>query len=233
MQNHDQKIQPIKVLIADDHVFTVQGIKHFLEAEKNIDIEVVGTVSNSNDLVTGIRKTKPSLIFLDLNMPERPSFELLPIIKTKFPELRIIAFTSYDDSKMVKDVLRAGVDGYILKNSNPSELIEGVKTVMDGKVFTGTGVKIVNSSPLKNEVFEKEAVKKQEISDKFQNLYRLTNRETEILKLLSQGLSNKEMASRLYISDQTVSVHRKNIMRKLNVNHIAGLVRIAIENGLI
>lgn len=221
----------IKVFLAEDHSFIIQGIKHFLEHNSDISMQVVGVAKNIDDVIIGIAKTKPELLFLDLNMNLKSCTSILPDIRKKFPKLRIIIYTAYDDPRLVKEALRGGADGYILKTSSPDELMKGVKVVLQGKIYTGSGVRIVSTSG--DGIIQQEDEDLQRMTDDFQQLYNLTIREVEILKLIASGMSNKEIATELYISDQTVSVHRKNIMRKLNVNHIAGLVKLAIDYHLI
>src|SRR5690606_34890524 len=168
---------------------------------------------------------------LDLNLPEGDGLEVLPKIRSKFPELKIIALTMFDDPKIVKSSFKAGIDGYILKGNSIEEIFEGVDEVMSGNTFMGKGV-VLNVLPgeMKNIGRKKE---KSAFRDKFLQRYNLTTREIEVLQLISQAFSNKEIAQALFISDQTVSVHRKNIMRKLGVSNTAALLKVAFENDLV
>jgi len=148
-----------------------------------------------------------------------------------FTEGLILALTMYDEAKLVKSAFKAGVDGYILKNSDPYELLRAIEEVLKGKTYIGIGVQLVGARA--NGTTFMADKEKGKFEDKFIQKYNLTKREIEILKLISQAFSNKEIASELFISDQTVSVHRKNIMRKLNVSNIAGLIKIAYDNSIV
>lgn len=219
----------VKVVIADDHQLYSEGIKNLLRRSDQFQFEIVAEAQDGQELISILKTVDADVLLLDLNMPEVDGFAVLDIIREKHRELCIVALTMYDDSKLVKSAFKAGVDGYMLKSSDPNELIEAIKVVLSGKTYVGQGVQLVTNGMRahrrggKYKIFE----------DKFIKKYNLTKRELEILKLITQALSNKEIAKELFISDQTVSVHRKNIMRKLGVSNTAGLIKIAYDNSLI
>ena len=217
----------VKIVIADDHQLFSEGIKNLLRKSDSFNFEIIGEAATGSSLLTLLKRISPDVLLLDLNMPEQDGLSVLEAIKGKYKEMRILALTMYDESKLVKSAFKAGVDGYMLKSSDPYELIDAISEILEGKTYVGEGVELVSNglgrSLLGNKSYE----------DKFIKKYNLTKREIEILRLITQALSNKEIAKELYISDQTVSVHRKNIMRKLGVSNTAGLLKIAYDNSLV
>lgn len=216
----------IRIVIADDHLLFQQGLKKILEEEKEINLEVVAQASSGRELIRILKSAQPHIVLLDLNMPGIDGLEAFTQIKAWNSSLKVIALTMYDDIKIIKTVLKAGMDAYILKQYGKEEVINAIKDVMLDKVYMGKGISFSNNKITLND-------KANKFDDKFVRKYKLTKRELEILQLIGQALSNKEIAKELYISDQTVSVHRKNIMRKLNVSNTAGLIRVAYSQSLI
>ncbi|MEL6925134.1 MAG: response regulator transcription factor [Bacteroidota bacterium] len=220
-------MQSVKIVIADDHQLFSEGIKNLLRKSEAFDFEIVGEAATGSSLLTLLRRIEPDVLLLDLNMPEQDGLSVLEAIKGKYKDMRILALTMYDDAKLVKSAFKAGVDGYMLKSSDPYELIDAIAEVLQGKTYIGEGVELIangySRGPFSNKSFE----------DKFIKKYNLTKREIEILRLITQALSNKQIAKELFISDQTVSVHRKNIMRKLGVSNTAGLIKLAYDNSLV
>ncbi len=217
-----------RIIIADDHHLFILGLKTILNEAEGRNFRIVGTAHTGESLLELLKTVPAELLLLDLNMPEGNGLDMLNIIKEQFPALKIIALTMYDDHKIVKSTFKSGVDGYILKNVGIPELIKGIDEVLDGKTYLGKGVSLngMMDSPEKKQ-------EQDHFEDRFIKKFNLTKREIEILRLITQALSNKQIAKELYISDQTVSVHRKNIMRKLGVSNTAGLIKLAYDNSLI
>ncbi len=221
----------IRTVIADDHQLFTEGLKNILRRTDKFEFQIIGEAENGRDLLPILKRTYPDLLLLDLNMPEADGLDVLDSIRENYSDMKILALTMYDEAKLVKSAFKAGVDGYILKNSDPYELLNAIEEVLKGKTYIGIGVQLVGArSNGTTFMADKE---KSKFEDKFIQKYNLTKREIEILKLISQAFSNKEIAQELFISDQTVSVHRKNIMRKLNVSNIAGLIKIAYDNSIV
>ncbi len=222
-------MQQVNIVIADDHQLFITGLKSILKDIAEYDIHLLDIANDGEELITILKKHVPDLLILDLNMPERDGLDVLDAIRDQYEDLKILALTMYDESKIVKSAFKSGVDGYVLKSSGKEELVRAIKEVLDGRTFLGKGVSL-------NSVVTKASRKSDDayhFEDKFIKKSNLTKREFEILRLISLALSNKEIAKELYISDQTVSVHRKNIMRKLGVSNTAGLIKIAYDNSLI
>ena len=221
-------MKAIRVIIADDHQLFIEGIKTILtRAQDPLKFEIIGEAHSGTELLKILKKDEPDLLLLDLNMPERDGLSVLTDVKKDYKNIRVLALTMYDEVKLVRTAFNEDVDGYILKSTGKLELLEAIAEIMDGGRFFGEGVRI-HIAP--DEFVEKIPG---QFDDKFVQKYNLTKREIEILKLITQALSNKEIAKELYISDQTVSVHRKNIMRKLNVSNTAALIKLAYDNSLV
>jgi len=231
-KNADMTIPKIaKIIIADDHQIFIEGLKTVLrEMKGEVEIEIIGEANTGISLLKMLEQKEADLLLLDMNLPDMDGLEILSKIRINKNDIKIITLTMYDESKIVKSAFRAGVDGYILKSNGVNELYEGIKEVLKGNTFMGTGVGLTNG-------FTSKTIKPGRLTmsyeDRFIKKYHLTKREMEVLKLISQALSNKEIGKELYISDQTVSVHRKNIMRKLGVSNTAGLIKAAYDNSLI
>lgn len=224
-------MENIKVLIADDHQLFIAGLKAILADNEHYSCDIVGVAHDGEVVINMLKEKDPDLLILDLNMPEKDGLDVIEIVRSQNKKIRILALTVYDESKIVKSAFKSGVDGYILKNVGMDELWQAIAEVMAGRTFLGKGVRLNTTiEELKRKI---EAQSRFPSEDKFIKKYNLTKRELEILKLITHALSNKEIGKVLYISDQTVSVHRKNIMRKLGVSNTAGLIKLAYDNSLI
>ncbi len=221
----------IRTVIADDHQLFTEGLKNILRRTDKFEFQIIGEAENGRELLPILKRTYPDLLLLDLNMPEADGLDVLDSIRENYADMKILALTMYDEAKLVKSAFKAGVDGYILKNANPYELLNAIEEVLKGKTYIGVGVQLVGARA--NGTTYMADKERSKFEDKFIQKYNLTKREIEILKLISQAFSNKEIAQELFISDQTVSVHRKNIMRKLHVSNIAGLIKIAYDNSIV
>ena len=223
--NKDMKTN---IVIADDHKLFVTGLTSLIQQMASENYEVVGAVHNGQELMDWLKLNKADLCLLDLNMPERDGMSVIQPIKQIYPTVRILVLSMYAEHKLVKRVFEHGVDGYVLKEKGPEELFYGMRAVVNGERYLGAGVSLVpqQRSPKSEEV-------RDIYEDKFIRKHHLTKREIEVLLLISQALSNKQIAQHLYISDQTVSVHRKNLMRKLGVSNTAGLIKFAFDRHII
>jgi len=217
----------VRVALADDHQLFLEGIKTILGRAEGIKFDIIGEAYSGKELLDLLKEKQPDLLLLDLNMPEGDGLNMLSIIKKKYKNIRILALTMYDDVKLVRTAFNEDVDGYILKSTGKLELLEAIDEILDGGRFFGEGVRIHILPEDQREIVPSK------FDDKFVKKYNLTKREIEILRLITQAMSNKEIAKKLFISDQTVSVHRKNIMRKLQVSNTAALIKMAYDNSLV
>lgn len=215
-----QKRKPVstQILLVDDHQIVIDGIRALLATEKNVEIK--GEAHNGAEALEMLHLLKVDIALMDLDMPTMGGLEATKLIRAKFPEVKIIVLTMHDEKAMVQSMIDAGADGYLLKNSPKAELLRAISAVSGGESYFPAEVKSI----LLQADFEH--ARKGKLAD-------LTDREMEILKCIAEGHSNKEIGERLFISHRTVDTHRTNLMQKLDVHNIAGLVRIAITNGLI
>ena len=225
-------MQTFRTIIADDHEIFLEGLKTVLRRyPQDMQFQIVGEATNGLELINLLKHKATDLLTFDLNMPGKDGLEVLQFIHHARIPILTLALTMYESPKIVRTALKAGVDGYVLKDKGVAPLFTGIREIASGHTYVSEGITIGN-----NGVARTKAVGRQPrylASDRFVKKHSLTKRELEILQLITQALSNKEIAKTLFISDQTVSVHRKNIMRKLGVSNTAGLVKIAYDNSLV
>lgn len=211
-----------RILIADDHTLVREGIAALLSFYDDIDI--VGQASDGAEAIRLAQKIKPDIILMDISMPSLGGFEATLEIKKTLPDTKIIMLTQYDDKEYVARFLKAGISGYLLKKAVGSELINAIRAVQRGEfyLFSSIASEIVagyldkDKKPNEEDIYEK-----------------LTDREKQVLKLIAEGYSHKEIASCLNISAKTVIAHQTNISEKLGVRSRTGLIKFAISKGII
>lgn len=214
-------MEKIKVIICDDHQILVQGLRSLLK--DNEEIEIIATANNGHELLETLKFKKPDIILLDVDMPVMDGYETLKHVKSKHSSIKVISLTIHLDKNIIQKMMEAGASGYLLKNINKSELSEAIRKVHSGKIYISDEA---TNSLLDKEKLEVKTAQLDETTEE------LTKREIEILKLIAEGYSNTEIGGMLYISPRTVDTHRTNIMKKLNVKNIAGLIKYAIQTGL-
>lgn len=209
----------INLGIIDDHTVVINGLKAMLATESGFNI--VLTANRGTILLEQLVECQPDVLLMDIQMEEIDGVELTRRVHKLYPQIRIIAFSSFDDSHYIKQVLRNGAVGYLLKNADRNTIIQAVQQVMEGKEFLDETLK---RSLLQESIFGQR-----------RSIYEipLTNREIEILKLIAEENTNQEIADRLFIGLRTVETHRLNLTQKLGVKTAAGLVKQAIIRGLI
>jgi DNA-binding NarL/FixJ family response regulator len=213
----------IRVLLADDHALVRQGFRRILEDE--VDIEVVGEAGGGAEAIELDRQLDPDLVVLDFGMPEIDGLHAAIEIIRRKPDRRILILSMYSDEQYVRNALDAGVKGYILKNALETDLVRAVRAVAAGGRFLGDGLPDVRQPAA-----AKGAADEQPTSELFK---KLSAREIQVLRLIALGRSNKEIATLLGLSVNTVAVHRTNLMAALNVHKAAELVLIAVKEGLV
>ncbi|MCF8247792.1 MAG: response regulator transcription factor [Saprospiraceae bacterium] len=214
-----QTMAQYQIILADDHQIILDGLCEIVAHSK--EFLVVGTVTSGREALTAVHEKKPDLLLMDLNMPGKDGLEVLREVKNRFPEVKVLVLTMYDSMELVQQALAAGADGYLLKEHGKEELLEALECVMAGEKYF--------SEKLKNRLQSKQ----HQFSDDFQRKISLTDRETEILRLIVESYTNKEIGDKLFISEFTVQTHRRNLKRKLKAEHTADLVRFAFENGIL
>ena len=210
----------IKLFIVDDHQMMIDGIVSLLKGEKNLDI--IGTALNGIEALNKIREEMPDILMTDISMPEMGGIELCKEAKQKFPNLKVLVLTMYNDKGIVNEILASGANGYILKNTGKKELIEALETLNLGKEYYSTEVVNTIIESMRNPV-----------KDKPVDSSELTKREIEIVQLIVKEFTSAEIAEKLFISQRTVETHRKNILRKTGVKNIVGLIKYAYEKKIV
>ncbi len=219
----------IKVLLVDDQLLFVSSLKTVLETEAD-DIKVVGVAQNGREAIEMAAKFRPDVILMDVRMPELDGVEAVRVIKEKIPSSPIIMLTTFDDDQYVYKAIKYGAMGYLLKNISPIELIASIRACKEGAVMLDPSVaaKLANNAASAMRISNSIGVKNVDhIIDT------LSNREQEVLKLLAQGLGNKQISDKLYISDSTVRNHISTIYSKLAVNSRYEAMEYAIHAGLV
>lgn len=210
----------LKILVVDDHQILIDGITAMLQDLPGY--EVVGKALDGISALKFLESNSVDIVITDLYMPKMTGTELTHKVKKAFPNVKVIALSVSYDVSIVHDLMDAGISGFILKTIGRDELIEAITTISSGKLYF--------SREVSNEILRSLSNKN---NDEVEENYRLTDREIEILRLISQELSNSEIAERLFISERTVETHRKNIYRKTNTKTIVGLIKYAVEQKLI
>lgn len=211
----------LRVLIVDDHGIVVTGIRTLLE--DSADIEVVGEAQNGEEAILKVGELRPDLVLMDLTMPKMNGIEATRRIKDEFPDTRVLILTMHDDEEFFLPVLRAGASGYVVKESEPRELLHAIEVVRKGKVFLSPTV----SKSVLDVLFESRTGKEDE------EYSSLSKREKEVLLLAATGDTNQRIAKALFISVRTVEKHRQSIMRKLGLSKREELTIFAIRRGLL
>lgn len=214
----------IKILIVDDHEVVRDGLKNILLSLK--DVAIAGEAANGEDSITMYESLKPDLVIMDISMPGMNGIEATRVIKENDPNAKILILTMHDNQEYLNQIIRSGAKGFVLKNTDKEELLDAVRTVAGGENFFSKDI---------SKLIIDNYIRSAKETDKVEGYKEvpLTKREIEILKFIAEGNSNQEIANKLYISYNTVDTHRKNIMHKLSIKNTAGLVRYAIEKGLI
>lgn len=212
----------IRVLIADDHKIMLAGLCSLLE--KQTDFEVVGEADNGRKAVQMAQEKKPDVVVMDVSMPDLNGIEATTQIIESLPETRVIALSMHSDKRFVMGMLRAGASGYLLKDCASQELANAIVQVAGGKKYLSpeiTGV-VIDDFLLGRGSSEEVATAASQLSP----------REREVLQLIAEGWSTKQIASHLYVSIKTIETHRRQIMKKLDLHSIADLTKYAIREGL-
>jgi DNA-binding NarL/FixJ family response regulator len=212
----------IKVLLAEDHVIVRKGIRTLLE--KDEEIQIVAEAQDGNEALAKAEQLNPDVVVMDITMPLLNGLEATRRIKKYCPDVKVLILTMHTAEEYIFQLLRAGASGYVLKHAAPEELLFAIKAVHRGDTFL---------SPSIAKTVIDDYILHAEKSAKEDPIEILTSREREILQLLAEGHSNREIAKMLFISVKTVETHRSNLMNKLNLHGIAELVVFAINRGVI
>ncbi|HVG99226.1 MAG TPA: response regulator transcription factor [Miltoncostaeaceae bacterium] len=208
---------PLRVAIADDHRLMLDGIKRALETAP--DIKVVGEATNGEEMLSLVPRVRPDVVILDLRMPKGDGLSTLASLRKDYPDLKIIILSMSEANEHIDQAFHGGASGYVAKTINPLDLPSTIRQVVEGTVFTPRGRGAEGAGPAPGASAGHPGG--------------LTDRELSILRLVAEGLSNLDIASKLYVTEQTVKFHLSNIYRKLGVGNRTEATRYAYRNGLI
>ena len=203
---------PIRVFIVDDHYMVIEGIRSLLQDEKNI--ELTGHASNASSCLAFLHQQQPDIILMDINLPDRNGIELCKEVKEKYPSVFVIGLSTFNQQSFIQKMMENGASGYVLKNATQEELMEAIITVSAGKTYLSFEAGV--------------ALQKQK-----DNAIVLTRREKEVLELIAAGMTNNEIATKLFVSSTTVDTHRKNLLLKFAVKNTASLIKMAVQMQMI
>jgi DNA-binding NarL/FixJ family response regulator len=214
------RVRRIKVLLVDDHPIVREGLKAHLATQP--DLQVVGEAANGQEALRLAREVLPDVVLMDLTMPQMNGLEAIARLPKKTPRAKVLVLTMHENKEYIAQSIRLGARGYLRKDTSPAELVRAIKAVHAGEVFLNPAASRV-------------------VADEFQRGDKapasepplLSDREREVLVLIAEGLSNKEVADRLGIGVRTAETHRERLMRKLNIRTVAGLTKFAVARGLV
>lgn len=209
----------IKIIIADDHTMFLQGVDSMLKNEDSI--KIIGKATNGQEVLAILENKEANIVVADISMPKMDGIDLTKELKKKYPEIKILVLSTHSNPQMIAKLIRIGADGYLLKNAEKEELVNAIQSIYNGDSYFSKEVEEIHSNhrlKLKNNI---------------SSITELSRREIEILKLIAQELTAQEIADKIFISMNTVNTHRRNLLSKLNVKNTAGLVKYAVENGLV
>ena len=202
----------IKVFIVDDHYMVVEGIRSLLQDAKKV--EWMGHAMNADSCLAFLKHQQPDVILMDINMPGKSGIDLCKEVKEKYPSVFIIGLSTFNQQSFIQKMMDNGASGYVLKNATQEELLEAIETVAKGKLFMSNEVAQVLRNQDNAEIV-------------------LTRREKEVLEMIAEGLTNGEIAEKLFVSISTVDTHRKNLLAKFEARNVAAMVRMAAQMQLI
>ncbi len=214
-------MKDIKILLVDDHQIIIDGLKSLLNDTEGI--RVVSDSNNGKNAIELLEVLDIDVILMDIDMPVMNGLDAAKIIKENKPDIKVVMLSMHSEKAMVKDLINIGIDGYLLKNSSKEELIDTIEKVSGGEKYFSSDITLSLLAE-DNTQMEKDSLAKG---------INLTTREVEIIKLIAEGFTNKEIGQKLFISHRTVDTHRTNLMKKLEVNNVAGLISYAIKKGIV
>ncbi len=217
-------MKKIKLMLVDDHQLVREGIKELLEEEE--DIEIISEASNGSQALVQLNIMLPDIILTDISMPEIDGFEFVAALQGSYSNIKVVYLSMHVNEVYIKKAFASGATGYLPKDISKTELINALRTVSEGKKYFNKDVSII----LMDAMVEKLKTEKK-VSHKTSP--ELSEREIEIVRLLAEGLNSQEIGDTLFISKKTVDNHRLNILQKLNVKNVAGLIKYAIVNKII
>lgn len=206
----------VSIFIVDDHPVVVEGLKSVIE--KLEGLHVCGIAYNAVEAINTLKTVRPDVLLLDINLPDISGVDLCKKIRKEFPDIKIVGISTFSERSYISRMIENGAMGYLVKSASAEEIADAIATVMQGKLYMSLNIEyllrplsVVHSEMLPN----------------------LTKREKEVLQYIAEGLTNNQIADKIFVSTSTVDTHRKNMITKLGVSNTASLIRFAVEHGLI
>ena len=207
-------MKKINILIVDDHPMVLEGMKALLS---NFDyMSVVGTATNAFEAMDKLKNQQVDVVIADINLPEVSGIDLTARIKKEYPSIKVLAMSTFKERSYISQMIKNGASGYLVKSASKEEIEAAIQSANEGKLYLSLDI---NSIDLNTEIAPDAPV--------------VSRREKEVLQLIVDGLTNPQIAEKLFISLHTVDSHRKNLLAKFNVNNTASLIRVAIKNNLV
>jgi len=204
----------IKLFIVDDHYMVIEGIHSLLQNEK--DIEWMGHAGNAESCLAFLKQQKADVILMDINLPDKNGIDLCREVKELYPAVNILGLSTFNQQSFIEKMMSSGASGYVIKNATQQELMEAIHTVIKGKQFLSFDAALALRKP-----------------DSQPGIPLITRREKEVLELIADGMTNNEVAQKLFISSTTVDTHRKNLLAKFGVKNTAALIKTAAQLQLL
>lgn len=217
----NKRKKKIRVLLVDDHPVVRRGIRTWLDGLESI--EVVDEAVNGQDALAKVKELSPDLVMMDVDMPKLNGLEATKIIRNDFPNTRVLILSGHTNKGVVLQIIRSGAQGYVLKDAPPADILRAVEAVDNGESFFSPNI----SQIVLNQYLSESGMTEPEGAGK------LTNRERQVLSMIAEGQSNKEMANKLGVGVRTIETHRERMMAKLDIHTVAGLTKFAIQNGIV
>lgn len=208
------------IILADDHDILLDSLENLLKNED--DLRIIGKVNSGKELIERVEISVPDLCIVDLDMPVMNGMTASELLLNKFPGIKILILSMHSENSLIKKMVKMGISGYLTKTCDRDEFIFGIRQILKGKSY------------FSNEVLESIAREEETPGEEndLTKISQLSDREIEVLKLVCQGLSNKQIGEQLFLSHKTVDNHRTSIMRKLGVHNVVGLIRFCLKNGI-
>jgi DNA-binding NarL/FixJ family response regulator len=203
---------PVKVFIVDDHYMVIEGLRSLLQQKKSI--EWMGHAMNAASCMAYLKNQQPDVILMDINLPDKSGIDLCAEVRKLYPSVFVIGLSTFNQQSFIQRMMENGASGYVLKNATQEELMDGINTVVKGRQYLSH--EAANS-----------------IQNRFEKIPVLTRREKEILELIAEGMTNQEIAEKLFVAVTTVDSHRKNLLAKFDARNIAMLIKTAVKMQMI
>jgi len=218
----NKKNHKIRILLADDHPVVRKGILSVLSSLKHL--EILGEATDGHEAVAKVKELSPDLVLMDIEMPRMSGLEATRLIRKDFPKTRVLILSIHSSKQNVLQIIQSGAQGYVLKDASHAELVHAIESVHKGEPFFSPNINRI----VLNQYLAESGADEQEPASK-----KLSAREREVLAMIAEGQSNKEMAGKLGVGVRTIETHRERVMAKLGIHSIAGLTKYAIAHGIV